>query len=460
MKKDNDTHNDISRRDFLKGGSFGALAAMVGGLATQQISPIQAAEPETVKKPVGPPVRYGVIGCGDRGREMVETLSQLPNAPVVAVCDHYAPYVRKAKRLVETAEGYEDYRELLKNPEVEAVIVATPTPTHRQIALEAIQANKHVYCEAPLAGSIDDARAIALAARANPRINFQSGLQARSDPQRHFLITFIRTGAMGRNVMARSQWHKKQSWRRIAPTPQRERELNWRLYEETSTGLAGEIGIHQFDAASWVLRNRPVAITGHGGTLLWNDEREVPDTIQTVVEYPGGVNFVYDCTIANSFDGDYEMYYGSYAALMVRGNKAWMFKEVDSPMLGWEVYARKDRFYEETGIALVANATKLTAQGDNPVEESPFSNTPLYYALEAFTHNCGVIRGGVEDFSSFFDASNTDALRDYLKDLNTSLMPGATYQEGFEATVTAIKAHEAIRDHKRIELKEEWYRLS
>ena len=111
---------------------------------------------------------------------------------------------------------------------------------------------------------------------------------------------------------------------------------------------------------------------------------------------------MYDATLATSFDADYEMFYGTDSAVMLRGNKAWMFKEVDAPLLGWEVYARKDEFYRETGIALVANATKLVAQGNKPVEEAPYSSTPLHYALESFITNTGALAGGVEDFTASF----------------------------------------------------------
>src|SRR6185295_6225415 len=165
-----------------------------------------------------------------------------------------------------------------------------------------------------------------------------------------------------------------------------------------STGLLGEIGIHQIDQAGWFLNSNPQSVIGFGSLRNWTDGRDIPDTVQAVFEFPGGVRFSYDCTLANSFDADYEIYYGSDAAVMLRENKAWMFKEVDAPLLGWEVYARKDTFYKETGIALVANATKLAAQGEKPVEEAPFTGTPLSYALESFLTNCNEISNAVDDF--------------------------------------------------------------
>ena len=69
----------------------------------------------------------------------------------------------------------------------------------------------------------------------------------------------------------------------------------------------------------------------------------MPDTVQAVDRVPEGrADLVYDATLANSFDGEYEMFYGSDAAVMMRESKAWMFKEVDSPLLGWEVYAEQE----------------------------------------------------------------------------------------------------------------------
>ena len=279
----------------------------------------------------------------------------------------------------------------------------------------------------------------------------------RSDPQRRFLLDFIRAGASGKAVKARAQWHKKQSWRMASPNPDRERELNWRLRKETSLGLIGEIGIHQIDAMSWLLNSRPAAVTGFGSLVQWKDGRDVPDTVEAVFQYPGGAHLTYECTLANSFDTDCEMLYGTDAAIMIRGNKAWMFKEVDSPLLGWEVYARKDQFYKETGIALIANATKLTNLGEKATDEAAYTSTPLYYALEAFLTNVNAVSSAVEDFTANFGASDKAALEKYLSEVK--LQPAANYQEGFEATALAIKACEAVAQGGKVALAKEWFEL-
>ncbi len=449
--------SDFNRRDFLKGTSLAALMAAMGGVPLRAEDAKPAAD--APKKASSPPVSCAVIGCGLRGREILNTLAVMPNAPVVAVCDHYAPFLNRAKTAAPKAEGYGDYKKLLANQAVQAVLIATPTHQHREITEAALQAGKHVYLEAPLAHSLDDARAIARAAQAALKSNFQAGLQMRSDPQRHFLLQFIRSGAAGKAVSARAQWHKKESWRRAAPSPEREQELNWRLSSATSNGLIAEVGLHQLDVLGWFLKARPVAVTGFGGVLHWSDGRDVPDTIQAVFEFPGGTLLSYDATLANSFDADYEMIYGTDSAVMIRANKAWMFKEVDSPLLGWEVYARKDEFYKETGIALVANATKIVAQGDKPVEDAPYANTSLSYALEAFISNTYVVLSGVEDFVASFNPNDTAALKEYLAGLAKSKLPAAGWPEGYEATVIAIKANEAILKKQRITFEKEWFHV-
>ena len=139
---------------------------------------------------------------------MLKTLATIPSAPVVAVSDTYPTYLRRGLRGAPKAMGYPSHTELLADENVQAVVVATPTHLHREVALAALEAGKHVYCEAPMAHTIDDARAIAKAAEASPKLSFQVGLQTRSDPQRHFLIDFVRTGAMGKNALAKGQWHK------------------------------------------------------------------------------------------------------------------------------------------------------------------------------------------------------------------------------------------------------------
>jgi predicted dehydrogenase len=440
---------DFNRRDFLKGGSMATLMSVLGGVELFA----QTNEPAAAAAPVGPKVKVAVIGLGPWGRDILTSLARVPQAEIAAICDNYAAMVRRSATLAPGATQTEDYKTILANKDIKAVIVATPTHLHKQVVLDAIAAEKHVYCEAPLAATIEEAKAIATAAKGAQHLVFQAGLQLRSDPQRHFLVPFIRSGAVGQFASARAQWHKKASWRATSPNPEREKALNWRLNKESSVGLIGELGIHQVDQAAWFLNSRPKTVTGFGTIALWKDGREVPDTIQAVLEYADGVCLNYDATLANSFDASYELFFGSDAAVMIRDTKAWMFKEVDSPLLGWEVYAKKEIFYKETGIALIANASKAVPANEQQSPDDQIKSTPVFNALQNFIRNAADLTARAEDMKESLGEVDKDELAKVPR------RAAAGFTEGYAATVTVIKANEAILSGKPVELKPELYEL-
>jgi predicted dehydrogenase len=442
MSEDNHQGPDLNRRNFVKAGSLAAFMAALGGVpltaqeadkaadASGTVAPPKA-DPNYKEKVPGPPVKFGVIGLGSQGREILTLLARLPNGPVVAVCDEYRPAFRRAVEVAPDAKTFTDYKELLALADVQAVVIATPTHLHREIALAAMAAGKHVYLEAPLAHTMDDAKAIAAAAKALPEKQvFQAGLQLRENPQNHHVLKFMRTGATGKSAASRGQWNKKQSWRRASPNSDREKALNWRLYRDTSVGLPGEVGIHSMDTACWYFDQVPVAIHGFGGVLQWQDDRQVADTVTVVLEFKGGLRHTFQATLANSFEGEHDVFYGADAAVLIRDNKAWMFKETDAPLLGWEVYARKDDFLSDSGIALVANATKILAQGKKPAEAASDTEPPLQYALERF-----------------------------IEHINDGTRPDADWKAGLQATVLAIQAHRAVSQGGRVAVEPGWFEV-
>ncbi len=415
----------LNRRTFLKGSALVPLVGVVGGGLLAR--PAGAAR----NRAADDPVKVAIIGFGVWGREIAATLARIPELNVAAVVDTYDVMLKRAERAVPDAAAHADYRAVLDDPEIQSVLIATPTHLHAQIAIDALAAGKHVYVEAPMAHSIEDARRMSEAAMAASKQIFQVGLLYRSNPQYRSVFQFIRSGALGKATMARAQWHSKESWRRASPNRERELEQNWRLNEEVSLGLVGEVGTQQLDPATWLLGGLPTAITGFGQIMLWDDGRSIPDTIQAIYRFDNGVHLIYDATLTSSFDDAYEMYYGRDSTIMMRDSKAWMFKEVDAPMVGWEVYARKDTFYREKGITLAANATKLDAQNVDPAADDPNVETPLWYALKEFADN------------HFFGP----------------YPPAAGYQEGFNATVIAAKSVEAIRGNKTVDLEASWFEV-
>jgi len=453
---ENAANTELNRRGFLRGGSVATLAAMLGGV--RLVAQTNTTAEAEVKGPVSR-VKVGVIGLGTWGRELLDQLTRLPQAEVAAICDVYGASMRRSASKAPGAAQIEDYKTILDNKDIKAVIVATPTHQHKEIALAALQAGKHVYCEMPLAATLEEAREIALAAKKNSRVVFQPGLQLRCDPQEAFLLKFIRSGALGQLAMGRAQWNKKTSWRFTSPNPDREKALNWRLAKDVSLGLIGETGIYQLDRANRFFNALPLTVRGFGSVGFWKDGREVADTVQAVFEYPEGVRLAYAATLANSFEAEADLYYGSDAAVMIRGNAAWMFKEADAPLLGWEVYARKDAFYRETGISLRVDASKLKSQGDQAPQQAEAVDPPTFFALQNFLRNAAEVGAAVEDFMGTYPDGDAAALAKHLTE-NIKLLAAPDYLDGYRATVLAIKANEAIVKGAETALNKEWFELA
>jgi len=204
------------------------------------------------------------------------------------------------------------------------------------------------------------------------------------------------------------------------------------LTASTSAGLIGELGIHQLDLANWYWKALPTAASGFGSIIAYKDGRDVPDTVQAVIEYPNNVRMMFTATLTSSFSDSFTLFQGSNSSLMMREKRGWMIKEADSPLLGWEVYARKEPVHNETGIAMVADATKLLEAGKEPGKDGSLEPTQ-----DALSH-------ALEDFSrSIRDGSATAC--------------GAL--EGYQATVAALKANEAIVSGTRVVFDKAWFDL-
>ena len=158
------------RRSFLA-QTAGTLAGI--SILTELVS----AEPLRVSAPVS----VGIIGVGRQGRAIITELQKLPDVTIAAVCDTSPTRLTLAGERAAGAATLADYRQLLARPDISAVILATPTHLHRDIAQAAIAAGRHLYIESPLAHTTEDCQAIARSAAGVPTV-VQVGFQGRSHP--------------------------------------------------------------------------------------------------------------------------------------------------------------------------------------------------------------------------------------------------------------------------------------
>ncbi len=343
-----------TRRAFVKGAAAAAAAFSIG-LPARAASPFGEDKRETI--------RCAVIGAGDQGRLLLSQLVRLRDVKVTAVCDVLKPHREKAIAIAgRNVESYDDAAHLLEEEtDVQAVILAVPTYLHASIGIASLEAGRHVFCESPLAHSIEAAKALARAAASSKKI-LQVGHQRRSSRLYPHAQTHIECGAIGDLVQIRAQWHRKQSWRRAVSDPKEEKLLNWRLYRETSGGLLLEQGCHAVDLANWYFGELPTSVTGIASLAHFRDGREVPDNAQALLEYPGGRQVSISASLSNSYGGEWELVIGTEGAiLLLDQGKGLLFREADAVSAGWEQYAKKETLGDFRGIVLDADATKYAS---------------------------------------------------------------------------------------------------
>ena len=408
--------SELTRRDFLKGAA--ATAAAVA-LALEMDSRRAHAQ--------GDAISVGVIGTGVQGRILLAELTKLPGAKVIAYADVYPASRKKAGDIAGGVTAYEDHRAMLDQEKaLQAVVIATPTGLHAAMAIEAMKAGKHVFCEAPMANTIEDCKAMIRAAKETGKV-LAIGHQRRSSPLYKHAFAFTKTGLIGKLVQARAQNDRNQSWRKAVPDPANEQLLNWRLYQASSGGLMTEFGSHALDAINWFAKSTPLSVMGNGGIDIWQDGREVADNVQVIYEYPGGIKVAFSSTLGNSYGAAYELFEGNSGTIWLsRESKGWLFKEAEAVRRGWEELAHKERIGDDEAIVLSATATRLLKPEEVDKVRAEEAQTDWYRELQ-----------------------------DFIACIAENKEPACTGMDGLRAVVAAAKANEAIASGTKLKFTED-----
>lgn len=351
--------NYIKRRDFVKTGAtvlggltlgFGALKSMANGL-TQS-------------------VKVGVIGTGDRGTGLMRLMGNIEGLEVVACADPIPFRLENALSIAPGAKGYENHEQLLRDKKVDAVIVSTPFATHDEVAIAALKAGKHVYCEKTMAKGISEIQQVIDASKGTNLV-FQTGHQYHSSPLYMRARQIIREGYIGEVTAYECQWNRNGDWRRHVPDPKWERMINWRMYREYSGGLVAELMSHQIDFINWVTDSHPSKIMGNGGIDHWKDGRETFDNVHLLFEYPSGLDASFTCTTTNGFE-DYQ--------IKVLGSKGTIILDYTKGT----IYAERKGLAEKGLVDGVSGATiKAWEDGQGRLIDAP-GNDPTQDALRQF----------------------------------------------------------------------------
>lgn len=261
-------------------------------------------------------VVLGLIGCGGMGRTNLRKLMGLKGVAVAAVCDVDEKHMDDAvgdvvKANLPAPKRYKDFRDLLADKDITAVIIGTPDHWHAVPFIAACEAGKDIYCEKPISHNFMEAKAMMNAAK-HFGVVVQVGTWQRSVEHFKQAIDYVKSGALGDITVCRG-WsvnpfngRLKSLGHQPAQTPPPELDWNfwlgpapyrpyipshshftWRWYQEYGGGLMTDWGVHMLDIVLLGMQQSdPQFVSAVGGRFAMDDDRDTPDTLQAVYQFP------------------------------------------------------------------------------------------------------------------------------------------------------------------------------
>jgi predicted dehydrogenase len=305
----------------------------------------QSSKPEPPRAAPSDRIRIGMIGVGGFGTVDLTDFKANPDVEVVAVCDVYQANLDKGLKIAGgKARAYRDYRKLLEDREVDAVVIATPEHWHAIMCIDACDAGKDVYVEKPASHHIRDGRLMVAAARQHQRV-VQVGSQQRSGAHFQRAVRYVREGKIG-DIHAVACWNHSYPMRPPPVTGGPPAGMDWEMwlgpaprmaYDQVINvarrgswdlwgGMLTEWGAHLADVVLWAMNVKgPQVVTAVGGRFH-KKAGEIPDTLQVSYAFP---NFLFHYSVMShntyGLNGDPgAARFGSYG-MQFHGTKGTLF---------------------------------------------------------------------------------------------------------------------------------------
>jgi predicted dehydrogenase len=499
----------LTRRDFLRGAAAApALGAFYFGYKSMGEQK---------------PVRAAIIGTGTEGCTAMIAQHNRDYIDYIARCDIRPSQQERAKKTflehkqytpedVKKIQSYTEIDDVLKNPDVEMVVIALPLWLHAPIAIKAMEAGKHVFCEKLMAHNVGQCKQMVKSAHKHNKL-------LAIGHQRHYSVLYDNANYLVQNTLGdirhiRALWHRNNAtpiiekdenknlkfdangqpiyrrdekgrvayfdgWKPGIPKEDKDLDVTkydwkdleelvrWRLFNRTGAGLMAELGSHQLDACSIFLGKRhPLSVQGVGGVFFYEDGREVDDHIFVTFEFPGKakqdhVIVTYSSINTNEFDAWGEQIMGSRGTLVVdREEQLLLYKEQDrnrgssggkSTSVTVETKGGKPSLETAPSTSNPTAASGLGAVATSGSGDAP----PSRGYREELEHFAYCLRHGNKDDYHYFAKMPREEFE--ANSEAKSLTPRCRGEVALADAVIALTTNIALKNKTRIEFKEQWF---
>ncbi|HWB98723.1 MAG TPA: Gfo/Idh/MocA family oxidoreductase [Bryobacteraceae bacterium] len=324
-------------------------------------------------------IRIGLIGTGGRCMYLASLLKALPGTEFVAACDVYEPRrLAAVEKMGAPCTAVSDYRAVLDNREVDAVVVGAPDHWHTPMTLDAVAAGKDVYCEKPVTHTVAEGAKLIAGVEKSGRV-VATGTQQRSWD--HFILAkeLLDSGRLGEITLAQCYWYQnylgprpprpvhpvdridpaKLDWKRwLGSAPEQPfsetKYRRWRFFWDFGGGIFTDLMTHWIDVIMWFMQS-PVlqSVQASGATHALHD-LECPDTVNCCIQFPNNYTAVYYGTMNGSLEGGGIVFRGSQGTMKLTRDGVWVYREGKIPAEGTNM-PEPDVVVRSTGDGTRAN---------------------------------------------------------------------------------------------------------